>query len=402
MLSMKRARQRSTDAKRAMAYNASKSGIQPSQSALNEYSFKRRIELAEAELRELDEILSMFSKAGTVVDLEETSKEYALRLSDVNKQIRHLSSENARREKELDRLAKQPVDLAKIENSLRKELLSLRQRNSQLSENIESNEKALMTCEEVARKLRTQIDNLRGVTPSNMIQRRKQLLDSIDELKKEKTELAAKWNLMRERDSEKIHVLEALNENGYTDTGPESSQSMDIQPEVPKTVEQNEPSVSAIEPLTALQSPTNHALIAEPCILVEDGTVGEDPIEILSETIPLDIDRHDRPESVQEPVEETVLPEARFLDQDEPDKPSEEFSDDFHATDEAMNAAECAEIELLRILPRRLFQASSAKEDDSHELGEHRLSPVPPLVNIPRLFHVQSRSSSVESTRSTS
>ena len=464
MLSMKKARQRSTDARRGQAISTSSH----SGSLRFDLSLQKRVELAEAELRDLNATISSFSKADAVIELEETAQHYSLKLSEASKRLRALQSDNTRREKELERAAKQSVDHGNMEDSLRRELFGVRQRNSQLSVNIEANERALDACIKIESKLRSQIDALRGVPPQSLKARRNELVDLISAMKSEKERLTEKWNKLKLQEAQKMSYLTSLiqHQRPTVETPPIEDTREEVSVLIPKNGDR---SLSIIEPTTALQSPAHHALITEPpvpdalnqeetqiavpqrfgelegeCVSTVDYEDKENQEIVLPElpglaheiafTVPENAldkslvpeysDQAIAPESVlpevgssdEALVEEINIPESELQEVESPDGAleeeitvpeikfpveslegaQEEISEDFHATDEALTAAECAEVESIHICPRRLFQAAAAKEDDSHVLGVRKLSPVPPLIQVPKIFHIESRASSTD------
>lgn len=426
MLSMKKARQRSTDARRSLALSSTGN---LRDTLKFEVSLQKRIELAEAELRDLDDRIASFSRADAMIELEETAQHYALRLAEASKRLRTLQSESTRREKELERAAKTAVDHGITEESLRKELFGVRQRNNQLSFNIESSERALEACLQTESKLRSQIDGLRGLAPHGLKSKRNELVETIEKMRLEKEVLTQKWSQLRNKDLDKIEVLKSVlkkpkdivTEKIESSQEPTSTRE-EISFHVPKA---GDHSLSIIEPTTALQSPAHHALIADPPIAALSSEANpEQSIDLQDEEtrIVMKPDYPWKEESILSVVEEESIPivsEVRMpvveVEQivttveeemsvpeivfpEDPVGGQEEISEEFHATDEAMTAADCAEIESIHIYPRRLFQAASAKEDDSHVLGVRKMSPLPPLIQIPKVFNVESRCSSASDT----
>ena len=435
MLSMKQARKRSTDAKRAIDMGTIKPGLGVRESLRFDVPLQKRIDLAETELRDLNSILVSFSKAGPIIELEETSCKYSSKLVECSKRIRQLQSENSKREKELERLARKPTDKSQMEDSLRKELVSLRHRNAQLSHSLETNKEVYNSCMALEKQLKQQV---LIKTPGSLLARRNELTVLIDQMKAEKEILTAKLNQF-------------------------------------KTVTMDR-SLSAIEPLTALQSPTHHALNSDqgqtrdtnqererlntivPSYEHHNGNETEKSIEIghgglssgeegqidlsnshdteeegqiygsnshdaeaegqMDKSNSLDGEQYQEERPIEAPIphsgeegirndesasrlrdkqaavtaesasdEEFIkVPIVHFPDGEDP--PSEDW---FRATDEGLTVDECADAESCGIAPKRLwFQSIAAREDDSHVLG---IRQDPPLIQIPKIFHVSPRSS---------
>jgi hypothetical protein len=440
VLSMKRARQRSTDAKRAIVAGATKPGLGARDSIRLEAPLQKRIDLAEGELRDLNLILTSFSKASRMIELEETANMYSIKLGEANKRIRQLQSDNMKRANELERLAKTPpVDTLRLEESLRKDLMGLMQKNTSLTHSIETSRLALETCGDLESKLRQHLS-----PPLNLTSRRNELIEKIERLKREKEDLTNKWNRMRMHESLKISYL-----SNFTKKTSE------------EVIHMKNDSLSVIEPIaTALQSPSHHALAHEEGVAANvvnspveregDASITQ-PLDALAEPLYTNnIDVEATRESGQcdaaqtapaeysganeitgpPPLTESknmgeMLPVSQVVEQQatmesEPcdafqtapcpvdaetteEKSSEfqvpdvnysvtkddDYSEEFHASDEKMTASELAEIESLHVAPRRLFQSSVAKEDDSHILGSR--DDTPPLIQIPKVFHVTSR-----------
>lgn len=429
-----------------------KHGLRLKENQRPDMTIQSRIHIAEAELREVNDTLASFSKAGTLIDLEETSSSFTEKLASLSKQIRHLKSENTRREKELERVSKNTLDEHSKEEILKRELLSMRARNSQLATNLEAHESAYRICLEQEKKIRNQISSARGDPPASLTSRRRELINLIEAMNREKDDLTTRWKIITSRDNTKISVLErslhALNiaspEVHFVDqdspkpptevqigdvretftsadvfvrpdpedvehgpiipniTAPESVDLYTLPITEPsethiavtanQTLEEIAVSISVIEPLTALQSPHNHVL-SEETILVPTGTaIAQADEDIQPAKLP---ENEYIEESEAQPAEKSSITSNGFhfpeINESKADSVTLEVSEEYHPTDEAVPRDNDE-----HILPRRLFQSEAAREDDSHALGHRASSPAPPLIQIPRVFHVESRSGSME------
>ncbi len=449
---MKRARERSQDARRSMQMDYPKPGLRSKENQRSDINIQSRIHVAEAELRELNDTLASFSKAGTLIDLEETSSSFTEKLASLSKRIRHLKSENIRREKELERVSKNTSDGHSKEETLKRELLSMRARNAQLETNLEAHESAYRICLEQEKKIRNQISSARGAPPASLTTRRRELINLIEAMNREKDDLTSRWKTITSRDNTKISVLERslqalhvaspevhcidqespkppnpVERNDVRETfttadvfvrpdpedvepgpiipnitGPESvdlytlpitePSETHIEVTANQTLEEIAVSISVIEPMTALQSPHNHVL-SEETILVPTGTgIAQAENGIQPAQLP-ENEYIEEPEA--QPAEKSSITSNGFhfpeINESKADSVTLEVSEEYHPTDEAV-PRDTEE----HILPRRLFQSEAAREDDSHALGRRASSPAPPLIQIPRVFHVESRSGSIE------
>ena len=217
---MKRARKRSTDAKRAMILSNTLTGTKPKEDIRFDLSHQKKIDLAQAELRHLDSVRLSLGQAETVVSLQDTSARLAEELEEANRKLRHLRTENSRREKELDKLSKNPLDLTRMEDSLRRELYSIRSRNSTLQRSIESNEAACSSCFEIETRLRAELEGLKAESasarsecpnPEDQLEERQSALEEeIKGLRAEREELRVKLDSMRESNASKLVELELI------------------------------------------------------------------------------------------------------------------------------------------------------------------------------------------------
>ena len=224
MSGMKKARQRSVDAKMAMSMTAIRPGLKPKDSIRFDLSLQKRLDAAEAELRNLESIHSSFNDAGTLIDLQDCANQLTQELEVASKQLRQLRTENARREKELTKLAKNPIDLGRIEDGLRKELFSLRARNSQITRSIDVNQRAYSDCLEIEATLRSQLQEMKDQLACSMlrvskdlsgnlrqdphlVERRTELVKTIEGLKAEKHQLDGQLARARRANGVKVPSL---------------------------------------------------------------------------------------------------------------------------------------------------------------------------------------------------
>ena len=491
MLSMKQARKRSTDAKRAIDMGTIKPGLGVRESLRFDVPLQKRIDLAETELRDLNSILVSFSKAGPIIELEETSCKYSSKLVECSKRIRQLQSENSKREKELERLARKPTDKSQMEDSLRKELVSLRHRNAQLSHSLETNKEVYNSCMALEKQLKQQV---LIKTPGSLLARRNELTVLIDQMKAEKEILTAKLNQFKtvtmDRSLSAIEPLTALqspthhalnSDQGQTrDTNQERERLNTIVPsyehhngnETEKSIEIGHGGLSSGEE-GQIDLSNSHDTEEEGQIdgsnshdAEDEGQIGgsnshdaEDEGQIdgsnshdaekegqidgsnshdaekegqiygsnshdaeaegqMDKSNSLDGEQYQEERPIEAPIphsgeegirndesasrlrdkqsavtavsasdEEFIkVPIVHFPDGEDP--PSEDW---FRATDEGLTVDECADAESCGIAPKRLwFQSIAAREDDSHVLG---IRQDPPLIQIPKIFHVSPRSS---------
>ena len=463
MLSMKQARKRSTDAKRAIDMGTIKPGLGVRESLRFDVPLQKRIDLAETELRDLNSILVSFSKAGPIIELEETSCKYSSKLIECSKRIRQLQSENSKREKELERLARKPTDKSQMEDSLRKELVSLRHRNAQLSHSLETNKEVYNSCMALEKQLKQQV---LIKTPGSLLARRNELTVLIDQMKAEKEILTAKLNQFKtvtmDRSLSAIEPLTALqspthhalnSDQGQTrDTNQERERLNTIVPsyehhngnETEKSVEIGHGGLSSGEE-GQIDLSNSHDTEEEGQIYGSNSHDAEDEGQIdgsnshdaekevqvdrsnsydteaegqMDKSNSLDGEQYQEERPIEAPIphsgeegirndesasrlrdkqaavtaesasdEEFIkVPIVHFPDGEDP--PSEDW---FRATDEGLTVDECADAESCGIAPKRLwFQSIAAREDDSHVLG---IRQDPPLIQIPKIFHVSPRSS---------
>ena len=463
MLSMKQARKRSTDAKRAIDMGTIKPGLGVRESLRFDVPLQKRIDLAETELRDLNSILVSFSKAGPIIELEETSCKYSSKLIECSKRIRQLQSENSKREKELERLARKPTDKSQMEDSLRKELVSLRHRNAQLSHSLETNKEVYNSCMALEKQLKQQV---LIKTPGSLLARRNELTVLIDQMKAEKEILTAKLNQFKtvtmDRSLSAIEPLTALqspthhalnSDQGQTrDTNQERERLNTIVPsyehhngnETEKSIEIGHGGLSSGEE-GQIDLSNSHDTEEEGQIYGSNSHDAEDEGQIdgsnshdaekevqvdrsnsydteaegqMDKSNSLDGEQYQEERPIEAPIphsgeegirndesasrlrdkqaavtaesasdEEFIkVPIVHFPDGEDP--PSEDW---FRATDEGLTVDECADAESCGIAPKRLwFQSIAAREDDSHVLG---IRQDPPLIQIPKIFHVSPRSS---------
>ena len=360
MSSMKKARQRSTDAKKAMTHLATKPGLRPlSEISLN-VPFHRKVEEARAELSNLEKLMNSITKASTLVELQECSNQLSDELIRASREIRRVESDNARREKELEKLARTPIDLGRIEDTLKKELFSLRSRNAILSKNIEMNEKALIECLASQTKLRL------DPTADMRTQR-------LAALRKEKEEL---------RDKE--YRSSSVSRESFM------SPRIASNPTTPQVELENAPSplIDASRLLSVIDV-KSQGVTAVPTPKAEP------------ETPEIEVEKEDANNMAQEGNYEIIdliaLADPGHVTQEESDIPllhfkvaeaeSDESCDGAHETDE-VNARQT------EVAPRKLFQAIAATAEP--DLGKRPLTPGGgPIIQVPRVFRVESRGSSL-------
>ena len=492
---MKRARKRSTDAKRAMIISNTLTGTRPRDDIRFDLSFQKKIELAQAELRHLDSVRLSFGQAETVVGLQDTSNKLNGELDQAQRKLRQLRTENSRREKELDKITKSPVDVTRMEDSLRRELYSIRSRNSNLQKSIESSEDALETCLEIESKLRQELEALRSdaassrsslhaaasVGDESLTERQSVLEEEIKGLKAEREELKTKLDTMRESNVSKLVELElivkSIKESKKSEECPATPPVMSprtVNASIEKTPVQISPPlelaspfslkdleygardvrhveslllesenseclelesdlphksslVSVIEPFSLPVSPTGlechtqfipiESGIGNPDDEKEDGNAYAAASAIPDETLHL-MDTHRREEeaAVEQLLEETTeierevqeleqeeeteleVPEAHF---EQSDSVLESSSQNTSILHKGIDEQEAEEVDsCVTIVPRRLFQSTAVTQEDVAHLGT-RVSPErKPLINVPRIFLISSRTSSLSAPSS--
>jgi hypothetical protein len=343
----------------AMTHLATKPGLRPlSEISLN-VPLHRKVEEARAELSNLEQLMSSITKASTLVELQDCSNQLSEELIRASKEMRRMESDNARREKELEKLARTPIDLARIEDTLKKELFSLRSRNAILAKNIEMNEKALIECLATQTKLRL------DPTADMRTQR-------LAALSKEKQEL---------RDKE--YRSSSVSRESFT--------SPKIAPNpTPQLALENAPSppIDASHLLSVIDVKTQ--------VVTAVPTPKAEP-----ETPEIEVEKEDSNDMSQEENYEIIdlvaMADPGIVTQEESDIPlvhfkvaeadSDESCDGAHETDE-VNARQT------EVVPRKLFQAIAATAEP--DLGERPITPEGvPIIQVPRVFRVESRASSL-------
>ena len=436
---MKRARKRSTDAKRAMVMSTTLTGTRPREDVRFDISLQKKIELAQAELRHLDSVRFSLGQAETVISLQDTSTKLSDELGVATRRLRQLRTENSRREKELEKLVKSPLDHTRMEDSLRRELYSVRARNTVLQRSIESNEGSLSSCLGIERKLRAELESLKIETTSSrsalaktvrsedsLTERQAVLEQEIQGLKAEKTQLETKLETMRECNSSKLTELELVVKS-IRESRKECDQVENTPVVSPRTIvieatpiQVSPPAmmvtalVESLEDLEIMGTEVRQLDLAEDCPELEAGLahgsslavsmiepfslpVSPNGLECHTQFIPVEQATIDVAENVfpdeteivllqEKDTEELEVPELHF---DVQTSISSQLSEKFIKVSEEGQTEE-----LVPILPRRLFQSTAVTQEDSNLLGERVASPAPPLINVPRVFLVSSRSSS--------
>lgn len=342
-----------------MTHLATKPGLRPlSEISLN-VPLHRKVEEARAELSNLEKLMNSITKASTLVELQECSNQLSDELILASKEMRRLESDNARRENELEKLARTPIDLTRIEDTLKRELFSLRSRNAILAKNIEMNEKALIECLATQTKLRL------DPTADMRTQR-------LAALRKEKQEL---------RDKE--YRSSSVSRESFTSpkiaSNPTPQLELENAPSPPLDAS-NLLSVIDVKSQVVTAMPTPKAEPETPEIEVEKEDSNDMSQEENYEII--DLVAMADPGIVTQ--EESDIPSVHFK---VAEADSDESCDGAHETDE-VNARQ------KEIVPRKLFQAIAATGEP--DLGERPITPEGvPIIQVPRVFRVESRASSL-------
>jgi hypothetical protein len=389
MDAMKRARERSLETRKSVNKGAARTtGMTP----LSEVNLGKAIHLAEMELRDVNARLESLGKANTFMDLEGAAREIEHKLETLTKDIRHLRSSNMRKERELERLSKEPISVSSKEDALRRELVALKSRNTQLALNIEANEKAFEICRIHGERLRDQVNSARGLPPITLTARRADLVTYIDGLRREKTRLLEAFK--KHQTSDKFASLGERNRS-LVEATPSVSV---IQPDATGAIEHFVPgdenvSISAFQGETVPEIPEQRSeqhhqadpvRLDDPSPQAEVDSESPNPV---SDRIESDSENLDRSSSQDEEDQPPQKEESfKIPDLVIGETPSDEFSEEvYHATDEALTTRELAEVEEMQVPPRRLFQ-SVVVEQDEQMLGMRTSDP--PLIRVPHIFLV--------------
>lgn len=328
----KRARQRSTDASRRMSKSSSTASLHG--------PIDKKLAIAKSELVQLEQMYNNFNQASTLLDLQNVHKKWEEELLEAKKEMRALKTENIIREKEIGRLVKNSKDLQTLQDRLRKEINTLRNRNRSLKQSMEVNESKFHHLQQVISDMINQSANSPEVETSKSV-----LSLELSVLQKQKQAL--------EKDLEEA----------------KSARHDPLETTLPTATETNlttpvmlSPRPDAEAPPTVLQIDPEEAKLATPAQL--------SPVTIMLESRP-----DSRCERIHSPHHISPLPEI-------PDAVSSQLIDSLNELSH-----------ISHFVPRQLFQAPAAAEDDSGELGSRFIdpaspSPVPP-PNVPKVFHAQ-------------
>lgn len=361
-----RARQRSTD---AVSQKAS-AGMSKSVSLASlGGSVDKKLSVAKSELSQLEHMYKNFNQASTLLDLQAVHKKWEEEFAEASKEMRALKTENIRRDRDLAKLTKNQKDIQVLQERLRKEINTVRNRNKTLKNSVQTNQDRFNYLCELMENLKSHSSAFLEANTSksvlslelSVLQTQKEnLARDLDQVKSARATEALEPNpISHESATTPVHILSTS--EAPTTTRQDFEDEEEI---VPATPEQVSPILLESKP----KSPELPPHIPTP----PSDTKTEQ--QLLSPTI-----EHHR-DHISQLLSDIRQPESQEMD----------------TMDAGVHETSCEELNQLSLfVPRQLFQASAVADDaaDLEHLG-FRMGPSPsppPPVRKPKIFKVQPR-----------
>jgi chaperonin cofactor prefoldin len=301
--------------------------------------------MAKSELVQLEHMYANFNQASTLLDLQNVHKKWEDELTEAKKEMRTLKTENIVREKEIGRLLKNSKDVQQLQERLRKEINTVRNRNRSLRQSMEVNEAKFVHLQKI-----------------------------MDELLASNPEISTSKSVL----SLELSVLQKQKETLARDLDVVKSARQDPLESAPVLVGES----SAVQ-TPVMMSPRVDA----PPTQLQDDIDSPIPLQTPNQLSPVTVVLESRPRTKSEKIR-TVSNLT---------SPQEEEDDDFVVPEILPPGSILPDLdgELThesQFLPRQLFQASAAAEDDTDLLGSRFVDPVSPspvpAPNAPKIFLV--------------